>query len=375
MLPNPADSGAVVAHVVPPETYFGDPQGWAELLRRSGADPLFMGHAWQSQWWWAFAGLHELTPCLLEFRGDDGAVRGRASFFRRRVKIKGLKFQTLEVLGNLWRGRGPATFRSEFLDVLAAPGDAAAVGAALKYWLLQDKSWDLMPAVDLAADGLLAKVLEAETAFDAMRIRESADTSFEMRIEGSIDDYRASLSGNTRRKMFGQRRKLQEALGPISLQATREFSELERLHTLRWGSPLLHSGRQKFLAGLLAALPEGSLHVSVLQAGSTPVSALLNACVDGKRIYNLQGGFDAGACESVSPARLHWGLLVEDAFEQRSVTCIDLLLGSGRADDYKQGIARPGRSAATIRVHRNPILRIAQSLQALIPSRKRGALP
>ena len=369
----PADSGAVVAHVVPPEAYFGDPQGWAELLRSSGADPLFMGHAWQSQWWWAFGPLHELTPCLLEFRGDDGAVRGRASFFRRRVKIKGLQFQTLEVLGNLWRGRGPATFRSEFLDVLAAPEDAAAVGAALKRWLLQDTSWDLMPAVDLAADGLLARLLEAEKAFDGMRRREAAATSFEVRIEGSIDDYRASLSGNTRRKMFGQRRKLREALGPVSLHATHEFSELERLHTLRWGSPLLHSGRQEFLAGLLAALPEGALHVSVLQAGSTPVSALLNACVDGRRVYNLQGGFDAGACESVSPARLHWGLLVEEAFEKRAVACIDLLLGSGRTDDYKQEIARPGRSAATIRVLRSRILRIATRLRDRISSSGRVA--
>ena len=373
MTANPVRKDAVVVHEVAPEVYFGDRHGWDELVRQSSADALFMGHAWQSQWWAAFGPLHELTPCFLEFRRNDGTVRGRASFFRRRVKIKALSFQTLEVLGNLWRG--PATFRSEFLDVLAAPEDSHAVAEALRLWLQQDTAWDLMPAVDPAADGLLARALEAESEFDRKRSIEAAATSFEVRIEGKIEDYRAGLSANTRRKMFGQRRKLQEAVGPVSLSTTQEFGELERLHTLRWGSPLLHSGRQEFLAGLREALPEGALHVSELRAGSTSVSALLNACVDGQRLYNLQGGFDARACESLSPARLHWGLLIEEVFEARTVGCIDLLLGSGRTDDYKQEIARPGRSAITIQVLRNPMLRIAKRVKSLISAGGQEASP
>lgn len=363
-------SDAMVVEVVEPARYFGDAEAWDAMVRRCGADPLFMGHAWQSQWWAAFAPLHGLTPCFLEFR-RGGVIRGRASLFRRPVRIKRLPFRSLELLGNLWRG--PATFRSEFLDVLAEPDDRQAVTEAFLYWLREERDWDLMPAMDLAADGLLAPALESAPAFAGMCTHEAEASSFEVRIEGTLEDYRASLSQNARRKMFGQRRKLQDALGPLALLQVHSLDELDRLHALRWGSPLLHGGRVEFLHGLRGALPVGAMHVSLLRAGAENVSALLNVRIAGERLYNLQGGFSAAACESVSPARLHWGMVIEEEFTARSVACIDLLLGVGRSDDYKREIARAGRAGIALLTLRNPVLRGASRVRELLrPSRGGG---
>jgi hypothetical protein len=317
-------------------------------------------YAWQSQWWAAFGARHKLTPCFLEFR-RDGAVRGRASLFRRRLKIKGVGFQTLEVLGNLWQG--PATFRSEFLDVLAEPSERASIARTMLDWVSADAAWDVLACRDLDAQGALARHLETYSGAAGLPAERSDEgTAFEVRTEGDFEAYRASLSANVRRKMFGQRRRLEDlAQGPVHLSEVQDFTELERLHTLRWGSPLLHGGRVEFLQGLRAALPEGSLTVSLFSAGQSCVSALLNARAGDGRIYNLQGGFDARSYESISPARLHWGQLIEQAFATRACRSIDLLLGGGRHDDYKREMATPGRTAVTYRCVRHPLLRAAQS--------------
>lgn len=348
-------SDALSVDVVPPERYFSDRAGWDALVRRSGADPLFMGHAWQSAWWYSFGVRHQLSPLFLEVN-RSGRVCGRIAFVRRTHQFAGITFHSLELLGNLWRGI--PTFRSELLDLVAEPEVRESVAEVIGSHLLADRSWDLMVFQDAALDGALTGVFDRCAASGLTVHGLQRSVCFEVPVQGTFEEFRSSLSSSARHRLFGQRRKIAARVGPIRLIETSDLAELDRLHAARWGAPLLTNGREEFLVRLLRGLPSGCLHVSLLMAGSKAISALLNAQVDDSRLYNLQGGFDAGAAKSVSPARIHWGLFIEDVFRSQKAASIDLLFGAGRREDYKRDFAQAGRVGVSILVLRNRLLRV-----------------
>lgn len=362
---------AFEVRVVPPDEYFADAGGWDALVRRCDAEALFMSHAWQSEWWNAFGPRLGLEPrMVLVERG--GTVVARAAFFQRRLRDRGVPVRTLELLGNVWRG--PATFRSEFLDVLIDPEVAPDVRPLLVQ-VVERLDWNECVLLDLDQGSGFARAL-TEGAIRATLVRRLAEEcSYEVHLSQGIETYRASLAPAVRRKMFGQRTKLERLQGgALRLRRTEAFDELDRLHSARWGSGLLGNGRSQFLAGLQRRLPRGALHVSLMCAGDAVVSALLNVEGTDGRLYNLQGGFDADAFRGLSPARLHWGLLMEQGATESRSFVIDLLVGGGRSDDYKRDMAQPGRRSLSLQLVRGlPLTWMYRARDALRAHRGRSA--
>jgi hypothetical protein len=336
---------------VAPESYFADRDRWDALVAASGADPLFNGWSWQASWWAAFGTLNRLEPVFLEAR-LKGRVAGRLSLVRSRARVRGVSVETLQLLGNL--ARGPTTIRSEFMDAICDPMGREDVTTAMLEFVATDVAWDELMLTDLTEQGALDMALDRFCLrHGTYHRRYGPEMSYEVRIEGPFEDFKSRLSESARRRMFGQRRRLvakgrHEALRleeePFS--NPRAASVLDALHEKRWGAPLLGAGRAEFFRCLAGNLPLGALRVSTLRVSDRAISALLNVRI-GQRESNIQGGFDALSCQGLSPSRLHWGMLLEEAFKLGSPEVFDLLVGRGRRDDFKADFCRPVRSCLT----------------------------
>lgn len=339
---------------VSPAEYFSNPTRWNSLLTASGVDPLFNSLAWQHQWWRAFGERHALKSYFLQVvRGD--VVVGQIPLVRRHgLRHRGFTICSVELLGNLFRG--PATFRSEFLDVLCLPIDREAVAEALLAEVAADSHWDQFVLADIAADScLLQRLKERPLPRSSLRIT-ALDRGFAVSTEGRFETFRESLSASARRHMFGQRRRLERAIkGVAYLEDAIDLERLDRLYRTRWGESLLQEGRREFLEGLLGELPERRMLTSFM-GHLEPVSALLNVHI-GSRIYNLQGGFDSTRCPGISVATVHLGYLIEGAFHDPGVSHVELLQGGGMRSYYKARFARAGRMAQSLQVIRHAPLR------------------
>jgi hypothetical protein len=358
---------SVEVQQVPPDVFFADAKAFDGLLTGSDQDALFNGYAWQSSWWDAFGEMHGLEPMFLEARNLEGRLVGRLALVRRRARDLGLPVRTLELLGNLWRG--PATLRSEFLDLVADQEHRSDVVQVIVNHVFRQIPWDEWILQDLDDVSALSGAVRARSGRRTLVRLLSEDRGFEIRIDETLEHFKHRLSANARRKLFAQRARL-ESLGAVSLmrepvENASAFEELDRLHEQRWGAPLLGGGRARFLALLSSRLGPGAVTISELRVGASVISSLLQVRV-GNREINLQGGFDADAAGRTSPSRLHWGYLIEDAFAQRKVDVLDLLAGGGKAAGFKEDFANDGRRMVTLQVVRQPLLAAAHRARRML---------
>lgn len=345
------------------EEYFRDEQGWTDTLRDSDADRLFMSHAWQQSWWEAFGARNDLEACFLETRNGLRTV-GRLALVRRRVRVRGWPVRSLELLGNLWRG--PATLRTELLDVVAGRDCAHHVARAFLDHLVEDRAWTQMVMLDTAADGALGECLKSAAIGGIYSTAPAVEPTWWVAADGGFEQFTQSLTPSARRRFFGQRQKL-ATLGALRLELTSvedpvALQILDRLHGERFGSPLFGGGRAEFFSLLARRLPTDAVRISILRAGGRPVSALLNVRSAGVE-YNLQGGFDAAYCRGTSPGKLHWGMLIEQACDRGEQVRFELLAGGGRGDDFKAEFAQTGRPLVSRRWVRQPVLAAAHRLR------------
>ena len=359
--------GLRVKRVLPAE-YFSSRGGWDELVCQSGVDRLFLGYDWQRAWWQSFGPRLGLEPWfLLVLSGEDTV--GRVGFFAHAVSKFGAKWGRLELLGNVWSG--PATLRSEFLDIVAVPSLREEAADAVIGWLLSQRGWDELVLIDMSAESVLANHFSSSTIPGCLRRHLGAERSYTVSITGTFEAFCAGLSAGERRRTFNQRKRL-EARGPLVIEdwAINDqvaLAELERLHQLRWGSPLLGGGRLEMITALSQALPAGAVRVSLLKSGGRAVSALLQVRLSDTE-YNLQGGLDAAFGKGVSPARIHWGMLIEKAYRDGIPKTFDLLAGGGKREQFKAAFAAPGRLMSSVHLIRDRRLALAYRVRDLASS-------
>ncbi len=125
-----ADAGALTLRRWNVAEWLGNEAAWSRLLARSKADILFLSWDWLTLWWQCFGEALSAAPEILAFyRGED--LVGIAPLYRRRVVRSGfLPVSSVQLMGLSWRDPGPLI--SEYLDVIAATGEAVdAVQARL----------------------------------------------------------------------------------------------------------------------------------------------------------------------------------------------------------------------------------------------------
>ena len=332
---------------------------WSRLLAHSRADALFLSWDWLTLWWHCFAGELAAVPEILAFyRGSD--LVGVAPLYRRRVvRRRVLPATSVQLIGVSWRD--PSHVISEYLDIVATAAETDAVRRACARVLLGERTWTEW-VIGLTAASTQWRELFARTEPGQNRYVREVDpsVSYQADLGRGFDGYLRSLGQSTRRSVWNLRRRLArqggvsfELLTPQEIDSG--FSDLNRLHQLRWRQPAFTGTGLEFHARLARRLASrGELAMSRLRVAGQVVSVLYDLR-KGARQYNISMGFDPGYDSQVSLGLLHLGYAMEAAAE-RQVGTYDFLAGSGQRSDYKSHLSQVRRNLSCVQVLRGYLL-------------------
>jgi hypothetical protein len=334
---------------------------WSELLARSSADALFLSWEWLTLWWQCFSGTLAAVPEILAcYRGGD--LVGAAPFYRRRVTRGGLLPATsVQLMGVSWRDPGYRISISEYLDVVATTAETDAVRRACARALLGERRWTEW-VIGFTAVGKQWCDVFARSELSRHQYVRDVDplVSYQADLSHGFDAYLRSLGQSTRRSVWNLRRRL-AAHGKVSFEtlAAEEidagFSDLNRLHQLRWLQPAFAGTALKFhtlVARRLAT--RGELCLSRLRVAGQVVSVLYDIR-RGAHQYNISMGFNPCFDGKVSLGLIHLGYSMEAAAE-RQVNNYDFLAGSGQHRDYKIHLSQARRHLSCVQVLRGYLL-------------------
>ncbi|TLY96866.1 MAG: GNAT family N-acetyltransferase [Gammaproteobacteria bacterium] len=340
------------------DQWLGNAVAWKALLACSSADPLFLSWEWLTHWWQCYGGSLGRAPDILAFyRGED--LVGLAPLYHRLVMRGVLLAHSVQVIGLSWRDSEPLI--SEYLDVIAAPQDLGAVRHACLRLLLDEPAWTEL-VIGYSAAGqqwrdAFARLAPARGHY----VRElDRSVSYQADLAQGFGPYLRDLGQSTRRSLWNLRRRLTDQ-GAVSLEFVaageidRGFSDLNRLHQLRWKRPAFTGKRLAFhrtLASRLATHAE--LAFSRLRVGGDVVSVLYDIR-KGARQYNIKMAFDPAFSSRVSLGLIHLGYAMENAADH-GISSYDFLAGPGRASDYKRHLSQSRRALSCVQMLRGRIL-------------------
>jgi CelD/BcsL family acetyltransferase involved in cellulose biosynthesis len=332
---------------------------WSRLLAHSRADALFLSWDWLTLWWHCFAGELAAVPEILAFyRGSE--LVGVAPLYRRRVvRIRVLPATSVQLIGVSWRDPGQVI--SEYLDIVATAAETDTVRRACAGVLLGERTWTEWVIGFTAASRQWCDVFARTEPGQNRYVREvDPFVSYQADLGRGFDGYVRSLGQSTRRSVWNLRRRLARQ-GRVSFELLPAeeidsgFSDLNRLHQLRWRQPAFAGTGLEFHTRLARRLVgRGELAMSRLRVGGQVVSVLYDLR-KGVRQYNISMGFDPGFDSRVSLGLLHLGYAMEAAAE-RQVATYDFLAGSGQRSDYKSHLSQVRRNLSCVQVLRGYLL-------------------
>jgi CelD/BcsL family acetyltransferase involved in cellulose biosynthesis len=341
------------------DEWLGNEVAWSRLLACSSADPLFLSWEWLTHWWQCYGGALGRAPDILAFyRGDD--LVGLVPLYRRLVMRGGLVLaRSVQLIGLSWRD--PEPLISEYLDVIASPEDLAAVRHACLSVLLDEPVWTEFVIGFTAAGEQWRDAFEQRAPSRGHYVRElDRSVSYQADLAQGFGAYLRDLGQSTRRSLWNLRRRLMDH-GEVSLEfvAPEEidsgFSDLDRLHELRWKRPAFTGKRLVFHGTLASRLAtHGELAFSRLRVGGNVVSVLYDIR-KGARQYNIKMGFDPAFSSRVSLGLIHLGYAMESAAD-RGVTMYDFLAGPGQTSDYKRHLSQVRCALSSVQMLRGRVL-------------------
>lgn len=334
-------------------------EAWGGLLARSNADSLFLSWDWLTLWWDCFARPLSAVPEILAFyRGDE--LVGVAPLYRRRVVRSGvLPAISVQPIGVSWRD--PGGLITEYVDVVASAAETDTVRLACARALLEDRGWSEW-VIGFTAAGREWWDAFAGLEHGQRRYMRDLDplVSYQADLSGGFDGYLRSLGQSTRRSVWHLRRRLAR-LGRVRFERLSAaeidsgFSDLNRLHQLRWQRPAFAGAGLEFHAALARRLARrGELVMSRLSVNGATVSMLYDIR-KGARQYNISMGFDPSFGGKLSLGLLHLGYAMEAAAEA-DATIYDFLAGSGQRSDYKRHLSQAQRNLSSVHVLRGYLL-------------------
>jgi len=332
---------------------------WNRLLAHSSADALFLSWDWLTLWWHCFADVLSAVPEILAFH-RDGELVGVAPLYRRRVvRSRVLPVMSVQLIGVSWRDPGPLI--SEYLDVIAIESETNSVRRACARILLSEPAWTEWVIGFTAAGQQWGEAFAQPDGRQRQYVRDlDRMVSYQADLSRGFCGYLRCLGQSTRRSIWHLRRRLAQQ-GPVSFELLSPeeiddgFSDLNRLHQLRWHRPAFTGTGLDFhsrLAGRLAG--RGELAFSRLRVAGRVVSVLYDIR-KGTRQYNISMGFDPCFGGNISLGLIHLGYAMEQAAE-RQVNTYDFLAGSGQRSDYKSHLSQARRDLSCVQVLRGYVL-------------------
>jgi CelD/BcsL family acetyltransferase involved in cellulose biosynthesis len=341
------------------EEWLGNEIACNNLLARSSADALFLSWEWLTHWWQCYGVTLGRAPEILAFYHGNNLV-GLAPLYRRLVVRRGLLLaRSVQVIGLSWRD--PEPLISEYLDVIASPENLDAVRRACVRVLLDEPVWTEFVIGFTAAGEQWRDAFARLAPSRGHYVRElDRSVSYQADLAQGFGAYLRDLGQSTRRSLWNLRRRLTdygevtfEFVSPEEIDSG--FSDLNRLHQLRWKRPAFIGNRLVFhgtLAGRLTS--RGELSFSRLRVGGDVVSVLYDIR-KGARQYNIKMGFDPAFSSRVSLGLIHLGYAMEAAADH-GVTVYDFLAGPGQTSDYKRHLSQARRALSCVQMLRGRVL-------------------
>jgi Acetyltransferase (GNAT) domain len=270
-----------------------------------------------------------------------------------------LPAMSVQPIGVSWRD--PAPVISEYLDIVASAAETDSVRRACARALLEERGWSEW-VIGFTAAGRQWRDAFAGLELGQRRYMRDLDplVSYQADLSCGFGGYLRSLGQSTRRSVWNLRRRLArlgtvrfEQLSPAEIDSG--FSDLNRLHQLRWQGPAFTGASQQFHAELARRLARrGELLMSRLSVDGKPLSVLYDLR-KGPHQYNISMGFDPSFGGRLSLGLLHLGYAMEAAAEAQ-VSTYDFLAGSGQRSDYKRHLSQARRNLSSVQVLRGYLL-------------------
>lgn len=349
---------------------------WNELLEASASNCVFLTWEWMHTWWRHLREDRRLQ--LLAVRRGRQLV-GIAPFALRPRRLKRLlPFPALEFLGT-------GSVGSDYLDVVALPGEERDVTSALadhlaqrklmlelgqvrstatrasglalelgqRGWMLAREETDVCPFIDLSQhtwESYLATLGSAHR-YNFQRRLKNLSKRFEVRFERAGSDER--------------RREAMRLLIALHRERWRERGGTNAFHTAALVA--FHEDLSRF------ALERGWLRLYLLLLDGNPAAALYGFRYGGD-FHFYQSGFDLGYAKH-SVGLVTMGLAIKSAVEER-VARYDLLHGN---EPYKYQWARAEHELVRLQLYpprlRGALHRSAAGLRQRIKGVVRSCLP
>ena len=335
---------------------------FADDWDRLAAGNPFRSWAWNSAWWRAYGEMESNDRCRLWTLGvidDQNRLRGLAPWYRYQSATKGTVVSFL----------GSGEVCSDYLGIMAAPGDESTVVSLITDWLLDptgcptvgmpDRSWQLqLGRWDLLHfDGidnndmlmnLFAKEIEGEKS---LRFNRTPGAScWRVGLAPTIETFLSGTSKNFKRR-FKRAQKMLDTSDDLHFESPSTIEELSRCTEILVD---LHQKRRHFLGqpGCFtstkfdrfhrAVLPElfraGQANIHVIFKGDTPIMADYYL-LGGGIVYAYQSGIDPDYLE-LGPGDIMNCALVTHCTEQ-GMLALDFLRGDEEYKQYWQAVKRP----------------------------------
>jgi CelD/BcsL family acetyltransferase involved in cellulose biosynthesis len=326
------------------EEWLGSESRWGELLTRSGADALFLSWDWLTRWWRQYSGKLGLSAHIVAFYAGDQLVGIAPLYARRVVRGRIVGARSLQLMGLAWRDSAPLI--SEYLDVIATPEHRDAVRLECLRWLLAQPEWSELVIGFTAAGAQWREAFARAAPANGHYLRETdRSVSYHADLSKGFAPYLRELGQSTRRSVWNLRRRLTEEHDDARFELVpaeeidAAFTDLNRLHQLRWNRPAFPGERLEFHRSFAAGLAaRGELAFTRLRVAGKVVSVLYDIR-KGARQYNMKMGFDPNFTSRFSLGLVHFGYALEAAAE-RGVTLYDFLAGPGQHFDFKRNLGQ-----------------------------------
>lgn len=317
---------------------------------------LFQSRAWQESWWDVWGD----TEGFRLLAKGEGAASG---LYEDYYRIRGLlPVRSLQFVGT--SNRRIKTPRTEYNTLLPTRQVGEAAGHRLEQ-TLKGNRWTEAALTDLRKDSTEFQLITELARKNRWLQRViSEDTAYSVVTAGDFQSYLDQLGSNTRLRLFN-RRKVLEQLGEVSIadywpnQTDLFFRLLDRFIVDRWGKPSFGGVEgMAFQRRFIERISEegGTPNLSVLSCDGEVLSVLYNVAFEG-RMYNIHAGYLENFHKKLALGTLHIGYSIEDCFLRDDIEVFDMLVGTGKNEDYKARIADQQEEIISIMLVRNPLFK------------------
>lgn len=341
-------------------------QRWDSLVDGSPCHNFFLRWAWLHAWWENYRQEGFRLSIILAFKED--CLAAIAPLYTAPAQWK----KIYPVRRLMFLGTAPGSIVSEYMDIIAAPGLERDATRAIFEFVINENLCDEMVLHKLNSSSGTGAVLE-EIA-DEMRLFHSAERSETpyISLPSDFETFMSRLNPSTRHRIRNNQRKL-ERCGNVQVRMTSnesefeaDFSELVRLHRLRWEPrriPCSFSKKsfhdfQKSI--MMEILKTGHLRLWFLAIGGRNIAALYNIQY-GSKIFYYQSGLDADYSRALSPGLILHSHCIREGIGE-GVKEYDFLL-QGKTDAYKKKWTNRVRYQTDLYIAKPGLLKLASLIK------------